>query len=84
MSGYENKGGNPLGTAGFVLSIIGFLLWPLLIIGLVLSIIGLVKAKNEGLPKSLSKAGLIIAIIGVLLYIASLVLFMSLLPTEPY
>ena len=51
------KGTNGFAIAGFILSFFGGLL------GLIFSIIGLVKAKKEGSPKGLAIAGLVISIV---------------------
>lgn len=58
---------NGLAIAGFVCSIVGlFVLWPLCILGIIFSAIGL-KSERKGL----AIAGLIIGIIGVVLVIAA-------------
>lgn len=59
----QNKGTNGFAIAGFILSFFGGIL------GLIFSIIGLVKAKNEGSPKGLAIAGIIISCIWVIIYI---------------
>jgi hypothetical protein len=72
---------NGLGTAGFVLGLVGLLLsfipligvvaWPLVILGLVFSILGLVRA-NKGVAtnKGMSIAGLVLSAIGLVVCIA--------------
>ena len=63
---------NGIGTAGFVLALIGLLLcwvpvlnWILWILGVVFSIIGVFKK-----PKGLSIAGLIISFIGIIVILS--------------
>lgn len=63
---------NGVGTAGFVLALIGVFLgwvpilgWIIWFLGLVLSFVGVFKA-----PKGLSIAGLVISLIGIILLIA--------------
>lgn len=77
---------NAFGTAGFVLGLVGLLLsflpiigvvaWPLVILGLVFSILGLVKA-NKGVAtnKGLSIAGIVLSAIGLVVCIAWTALF---------
>ncbi|MDO9553372.1 hypothetical protein [Rhodonellum sp.] len=67
----ENQS-NGLGTAGFVLSLIGIFLgwipvlgWIIWFLGLILSFVGVFKA-----PKGLAIAGLVISLIGIILLIA--------------
>lgn len=54
---------NGFAIAGFILAFFGGIL------GLIFSIIGLVKARNEGSPKGLAIAGIIISIIAFIVYI---------------
>ncbi len=66
---------NGLGTAGFVLGLVGLVLsvipfinvvaWPLVIVGLVLSIVGIVRVnKGQANNKGLSIAGAILSVLG--------------------
>ncbi|MBV9844145.1 MAG: DUF4190 domain-containing protein [Kutzneria sp.] len=79
--GQSTQPRNGLGTAGFVVGLIGFLLslipviglaaWPLVVVGLVLSIIGLNRAvKGVANNKALTIAGLVLSILGLLACIA--------------
>lgn len=63
---------NGIGTAGFVLALIGLILcwvpilnWILWILGLIFSFIGVFKA-----PRGLSIAGLVITFIGIIIILA--------------
>lgn len=62
---------NGIGTAGFVLALVGlflgwipFLGWAIWLLGLIFSIIGLTRS-----PKGLSIAGLIISLVGIVLLV---------------
>lgn len=66
--------GNGIGTAGFVLALIGLLLcwipilnWILWLLGVIFSFIGVFKA-----PRGLSIAGLVISFIGVIIIVTIL------------
>jgi len=57
--------GNGMATAGFVCALIGVLVFPLEILGLIFSIIGLNRAKvRGGVGRELAIIGLILAAIG--------------------
>jgi hypothetical protein len=69
------KPSNGLGTAGFVIGLIGLVLsfipligvvaWPLVILGIVFSAVGIAKAtKGRATNKGLSIAGLVVSVIG--------------------
>lgn len=70
---------NGLGTAGFVVGLIGLIFspiplvgvvaWPLVIVGFVLSVIGLRRARNGAPNKGLSAAGVVCSAVGLLLCI---------------
>lgn len=70
---------NGIGTAGFVVGLIGLIFapipvigvvaWPLVIIGLVLSIIGLARARKGAPNKGLSTAGIVCSAVGLALCI---------------
>ena len=67
----EKKETNGIGTAGFVLALIGIFLgwipvvgWIIWLLGLIFSFIGVFKQ-----PKGLSIAGLVISLIGIILLI---------------
>jgi hypothetical protein len=71
---------NGLGTAGFVTGIIGLVFspipligvvaWPLVIVGLILSILGFVRANNGGATnKGLALAGIIVSALGLVVCI---------------
>lgn len=67
----KEKETNGIGTAGFVLALVGlflgwipFLGWAIWILGLIFSIIGVTKS-----PKGLSIAGLIISLVGIILLV---------------
>lgn len=70
---------NGIGTAGFVVGLIGLIFapvpligviaWPLVIVGLVLSVIGLNRARKGAPNKGLSIAGIVCSAIGLLLCI---------------
>ncbi|WP_282772746.1 MULTISPECIES: DUF4190 domain-containing protein [Saccharomonospora] len=70
---------NSLGTAGFVLGLVGLVFsfiplvgvtaWPLVIIGLTLSAVGIAKARKTKAPKGLAIAGTILSAIGLLICI---------------
>jgi len=77
---------NGLGTAGFVLGLIGMIFsfipfigivaWPLVIIGLVLSVLGLVRAtKGLASNKGLAIAGVVLSLIGLVMCILYTALF---------
>lgn len=68
---------NGLGTAGFVVGLIGFLLslipfvgvvaWPLVIVGLILSIVGLLRVKKRvANNKGLAIAGIVLSALGLI------------------
>src|SRR5262247_3866587 len=72
---------NGLGTAGFVLGLLGFLFspvpivgaiaWPLVLLGVVFSPIGIAKAnKGEASNRGLATAGLVLSILGLVLCVA--------------
>jgi hypothetical protein len=69
---------NGLGTAGFVLGLLGFLFapipivgvvaWPLVILGITFSPIGVAKAnKGEATNRGLATAGVVLSILGLLI-----------------
>lgn len=71
---------NGLGTAGFVLGLLGFLFspipiigviaWPLVLLGVVFSPIGIAKANNgEANNRGLAVAGLVLSTLGLLICI---------------
>lgn len=73
------KKGNSLGTAGFVLALIGLLLcwvpilnWILWILGIVFSAIGVFKA-----PRGLAITGLILSFVGILVLLIFAVSFIT-------
>ncbi len=72
----ENKG-NGMGTAGFVLALIGFIFswvpgfgWIAWLLGLILSAIGVTRA-----PKGLAIAGLVISCINLIILVLLLTVF---------
>lgn len=74
------KKGNGLGTAGFVLALLGLLLcwipildWILWLLGVIFSFIGVFKA-----PRGLAIAGLVISFIGLIILIVAIGAIMSL------
>lgn len=66
-----------VGVASFVLSLVGFLIRLLWIVGLVLSWRDVRRAKRENLPRGLALAGLVISSIGVGLLVVGLVAAMA-------
>jgi Na+/H+-dicarboxylate symporter len=75
QAAYQQTPSNGMGTAGFVcglvglvfsfIPIIGLIAWPLVIIGLVLSAIGMSHAnKGRATNKGLATAGLVVSVIG--------------------
>lgn len=77
---YPQPPRNGLGTAGFVLGLVGLIFspiplvgviaWPLVIVGLILSLIGLAKArKGEATNKGLAVAGVVLSAIGLVICI---------------
>jgi hypothetical protein len=69
------KMSNTVGTAGFVLALLGVIFswvpvlgWILWVLGLILSCVGLAQGKN-GKPKGLAIAGLVLSLIGIVLLI---------------
>ena len=77
---------NGLGTAGFVLGLIGLLFsfipvigvvaWPLVILGIVFSAVGMSKAsKGRATNKGLAIAGLVVSIVGLIICIVWAVAF---------
>jgi hypothetical protein len=77
---------NGVGTAGFVLGLLGFLFsfipvigviaWPLVILGLVLALIGLGNAnKGRATNKSLAIAGVVLSALGLLVCVAWVAIF---------
>ena len=77
---YQQPPRNGLGTAGFVLGLIGLIFspipfvgviaWPLVIVGLILSLLGLAKArKGEATNKGLAVAGIVLSAIGLVICI---------------
>lgn len=81
----HQRPGNGLGTAGFVCGLIGLLFspipiigivaWPLVIVGLILSWIGLANGKRDGTPTGLAVAGIACSSVGLLISIVWLVAF---------
>ncbi len=67
--------GNGMATAGFVVSLVSFLCCTLgSPVGLILSIVGMTKAKNVGgKGKGLAIAGIILGALGILAFIISLI-----------
>jgi MmpS family membrane protein len=77
---------NGVGTAGFVLGLVGFLVsfiplvgvvaWPLVILGLVLSLVGFARA-NKGIAtnKGLAVAGAVLSVLGLIVCVLWTVLF---------
>jgi len=64
---------NGIATAGFVCSIIGLLIFPLEIIGLILSSIGLARSKRlNGTGRSIAIAGIVLGIVGVIILIIAI------------
>ncbi|WP_198047278.1 DUF4190 domain-containing protein, partial [Kutzneria sp. 744] len=83
---------NGLGTAGFVLGLIGFLFsfipfvgviaWPLVIVGLVLSIIGIARAgSGKATNKGLAIAGAVLSVLGLLMCILYAAVFTATVKT---
>ena len=71
--GHQQPQQNGLAIGGFICALIGLLIFPLEIIGLVLSIIGLVRApKMGGKGRGLAIAGIIIAVVGIVILIISI------------
>ncbi|NQX80910.1 MAG: hypothetical protein HRT66_02800 [Flavobacteriaceae bacterium] len=71
----QNKS-NSVGTAGFVLALIGFFFgwvpvlgWIVWLLGLILSSVGISKAKKTGVGKGLSIAGLVISLVFVVVFV---------------
>ena len=74
MHGQDQRPRNGMAVGGFVCALIGLLIFPLEIIGLILSIIGLVRAnKMNGVGRGLAIAGIVLAIIGIAILIWSIV-----------
>ena len=69
--------GQRVGTAGFVVSIVGFLFPIAWIVGVVLCALDLRRAKRENLPHGLALAGLIISSIGTVLVVVGLLAAIS-------
>ena len=83
---------NGLGTAGFVLGLIGFLFsfipfigvvaWPLVIIGLVLSIIGIARASSgKATNRGLAITGAVLSVIGLVICILYAAVFTATVKT---
>ena len=77
----DSKGSNGLAITGFVLAIVAMVLFWLPIIsqilwllGLIFSIIGLKKSKEVDAGKGLAKAGVIISIVGAVIWVLFIVL----------
>lgn len=79
---------NGLGTAGFVLGliglvfspipIVGIIAWPLVILGVIFSAVGFARARNgKATNKGLSLAGLVVSIVGLVICIIWTVAFGS-------
>ena len=73
----QPKKSNGMATAGFVLSLISLLCCsPLSIVGLILSIVGMTKAKDcDGNGKGLAIAGIIISAIAIVFCIIALLIY---------
>lgn len=71
--GYQRPVGNGMGTAGLTLAIIGIVFGCPLILGLIFSSIGLSRSNSRGLPSGTSKAGLAVSLIGIVGWIALLI-----------
>ena len=70
--------GNGMAIAGFVLSILALLFYPLCVLGLIFSLIGLSKANRQGRPhRGLAIAGIVIS--GILVALGLLVLLLLVL-----
>jgi len=77
---------NGVGTAGFVLGLLGFLFsfipivgmiaWPLVVLGLVLGLVGLNNAnKGRATNKGLAIAGVVLSVLGLLVCVAWVAIF---------
>lgn len=71
----ENPG-RTLGIVGLVCSII----WPISIVGLVISIIAMVKSRKAGMGNGFALAGIIIGVIGVITGIIAIIGLIALIP----
>ena len=64
---------NGMATGGFVCSLIGLIFFPLEIIGLILSIIGLTRSRRmNGAGRGLAIAGIVLGVIGIIYLIYSI------------
>src|SRR3954471_490197 len=83
---------NGLGTAGFILGLIGFLFrfipvigivaWPLVVIGLVLSVIGIARASSgKANNRGLAITGAVLSVIGLVICILYAVVFTAAVST---
>ena len=73
MSPQPQRQSNGLAIGGFICALIGLLIFPLEIIGLILSIFGLVRAnKLNGAGRGLAIAGIVISIIGIVILIIAI------------
>jgi Na+/H+-dicarboxylate symporter len=58
---------NGLGTAGFVLGLLALIVWPLAILGLIFSAVGIGKAsRREATNRGLAVAGVVLSLISLL------------------
>lgn len=81
--GYGGGYGQPVENPGKTLGIVGLIcaiIWPISIVGLIISIIAMVKSKKAGMGNGFALAGIIIGAIGVVTGIIALAGVLALIP----
>lgn len=81
--GYGGGYGQPVENPGKTLGIVGLIcsiIWPISIVGLIISIIAMVKSRRAGMGNGFALAGIIIGAIGVITGIIVIVGLIALIP----
>lgn len=81
--GYGGGYGQPAENPGKTLGIVGLIcaiIWPISIVGLIISIIAMVKSRKAGMGNGFALAGIIIGAIGVITGIIAIVGLIALIP----
>jgi hypothetical protein len=81
--GYGGGYGQPAENPGKTLGIVGLIcaiIWPISIVGLIISIIAMVKSRKAGMGNGFALAGIIIGAIGVITGIIAIIGLIALIP----
>lgn len=81
--GYGGGYGQPAENPGKTLGIVGLIcsiIWPISIVGLIISIIAMVKSRKAGMGNGFALAGIIIGVIGVITGVIAIIGLIALVP----